>query len=95
MKKQYVNKKNNPNSVRHSGLPHSLWCWSWFLQGSRVVAFLLREECLVGVSNRQFTNGYKAYEQGCDCALGKSFCRSCVANAEIALRNFIKKPPTP
>ena len=29
--------------------------------------------------------------KGRDCGLGKSFCRACVANAEIALRNFIKK----
>ena len=29
--------------------------------------------------------------KGRDYGLGKSFCRACVANAEIALRNFIKK----
>ena len=35
----------------------------------------------VGVSNRQFTSGCKDHDKGRDCALGKSFCRACVANA--------------
>ena len=52
---------------------------------------LLREARWIGGNKCQFTGGYYDHKQGRDCALGKSFCRACVANAEIALPRFHKK----
>ena len=79
-------------STRHLARRRSRASGHGFAKVLKWLELLLREARWSGVSNRQFTNGCQTHEQGRDGALGKSFCRSCVANAD-RFAVVKKRPP--